>query len=109
MVVRATEPRRTKAGRRRARPVRARHRQVNVRVEEVFYETLEAAASQDRRSVPQLARILMEEGLRSRISRAPRTDDTGAQDIARLASGGGAFGWLAEEPELYDGRSGEPV
>jgi hypothetical protein len=38
-----------------------------------------------------------------------RFDNTRTREIAHLASGGGAFSWLAEEPELYDGRSGEPV
>lgn len=88
---------------------RARHRQVNVRVEPAFYDALEATARAERRSVPQVARHLMEQGLRSRVDQAPADDDARANEIARLASGGGAFGWLAEEPDLYDERSGEPT
>jgi len=83
-------------------------RQVNVRVQEGFYRALEAAARQDRRSVPQIARHLMEDGLRQRTAGAT-ADDTSAHEVARLASGGGGFDWLADEPELYGPRSGEPA
>jgi hypothetical protein len=82
---------------------------VNVRVEPAFYEALEAAARQDRRSVPQAARCLIEEGLRGRLNRPAPIDDIRARDVAQLASGAGAFAWLAEEAELYDDGSGEPA
>jgi hypothetical protein len=36
-----------------------------------------------------------------------RTDDMPAREIAALALSGGAFNWLAEEPELYDDTCGE--
>ena len=36
-------------------------------------------------------------------------DDTSSQEIAHLAAAGGAFDWLAEEPELYDDTCGEPL
>ena len=83
--------------------------QVNVRVEPAFFEALRAVARQDRRSVPQAALRLMEAGLRHRTQGPVPLDDPRAHDIARLASGGGAFGWLAEEPDLYGNDSGEPA
>jgi hypothetical protein len=82
---------------------------VNVRVELAFYRALEAVARQDRRSVPQIARHLMEDGLRQRTAGPAPVDDTSAHEIARLASGGGGFEWLADEPELYGPGSGEPA
>ena len=36
-------------------------------------------------------------------------DDTATPEIGALAAGGGAFDWLADEPELYDDTSGEPL
>lgn len=86
-----------------------RRRQVNVRIEPDLYAALQALARQERRSVPQAARVLMEDGLRHRAGGGVPMDDVGASEIARLATAGGAFDWLAEEPELYDDASGEPL
>ena len=92
-----------------AKSTPSRHRQVNVRVEPAFYQALEAVARQERRSVPQTARELMEAGLRQHVGGLSPTDDTPARQIADLAAGGGAFDWLENEPELYDDTSGEPL
>ena len=89
-------------------PAAARYRQVNVRVESALYQALEAVARQEQRSVPQAARRLMEEGLR-RHTAGGAADDTAADHIAGLAAAGRAFDWLANEPDLYDDTSGEPV
>jgi hypothetical protein len=51
----------------------------------------------------------MEEALCLHTESRAATDDTAAQEIARLAAAGGAFDWLADEPDLYDDTSGEPV
>ena len=59
--------------------------------------------------MPQTALQLMEAGLRERAAGSPALDDTTGHDIARLAVRGGAFDWLAEEPDLYDADSGEPA
>lgn len=32
-----------------------------------------------------------------------------AEELARIAQDGGAFDWLAQEPELYADEDGEPV
>ena len=36
-------------------------------------------------------------------------DDLPSQALATLASQGGAFNWLAEEPEIYSDTDGEPL
>jgi hypothetical protein len=92
-----------------ATTVRDRFRQVNIRVEPALYQALQAVARQERRSVPQAARQLMEEALSLHGEGRAATDDTAAQEIARLAAAGGAFDWLADEPDLYDDTSGEAV
>jgi hypothetical protein len=51
----------------------------------------------------------MEDGLRQRTAGPATVDDTSAHEVARLASGGGGFEWLADEPELYGPGSGEPA
>ncbi len=83
--------------------------QLNIRIERSLYQTLKAVARQEQRSVPQTARQLVEHGLRQRMNIATPADDTSAQEIAALATEGGAFDWLDEEPDLYDDSCGEPV
>ena len=100
---------RTGSAKKPAKSAPGRRKQVNRRVEPGFYQALETVARQERRSVPQAARELMEEGLRHHVGGPIATDDTPAREIAALAGGGGAFDWLANEPELYDDTSGEPL
>jgi hypothetical protein len=87
----------------------ARRKQVNIRLEVVLYQTLQALARQERRSVPQTALHLLEAGLRQRVGGQVSGDDTPSREIAALATAGGAFDWLAEEPDLYDDTCGEPL
>ena len=89
--------------------LRDRRKQVNVRVQPALYQALETVARQERRSVPQAALQLMEEGLRAHTGSRRAADDTAAHEIVRLAAAGGAFAWLTDEPDLYDDTSGEPV
>ena len=84
-------------------------KQVNIRVRSTLYTALETIAVQEHRSVPQAARILLEEGLRRRIGRTVQDDDTPATAIGVLAMAGGAMDWLADEPDIYDDTCGEPV
>lgn len=86
-----------------------RRKQINVRLEPTLYRALEALARQERRSVPQTAQQLMEEGLRQRVGGRAIADDISSQEITALAAAGGAFDWLAEEPDLYDDTCGEPL
>jgi hypothetical protein len=97
------------AKQRRIKKVPGRRKQVNVRVEPALYQALETVARQERRSVPQAARQLMEEGLRSHAGGRIPADDTASHEIAALAARAGAFDWLADEPDLYDDTAGEPV
>ncbi len=83
-------------------------RQLNVRIGESLYLAVVALARNERRSIPQTALQLMEEGLRQRVE-GRSGDHLPATDIARLAEIGVAFSWLDEEPDLYDERSGEPA
>lgn len=83
-------------------------RQINVRVRSGVHRTLESLARSEHRSVSQLARLLIEEGLQARIG-GRGADEFPAGEIARAASAGGAFDWLAEEPDIYDDSSGEPA
>jgi hypothetical protein len=84
-------------------------KQVNIRVEPVFYRALEILARQERRSVPQTVRLLLEEELRQRITGARSADDTPGIEIGAMAAAGQSFDWLTEEPDLYDDTCGEPV
>ena len=87
----------------------AAQKQVNIRIQPSLYRALEAIARQERRSVPQAARLMLEEGLQRRMSSHSPTDDTRGADIATLALAGNAFQWLENEPDLYDDTCGEPV
>jgi hypothetical protein len=86
-----------------------RRKQVNIRVELALYQALQVLARQEQRSLPQAARQLMEEGLRQRMGGRAIVDDTPGQEIAALVAAGGAFDWLAEEPDLYNDTCGEPL
>src|SRR5437762_7210294 len=91
------------------RDKRAQRKQVNIRVQPVLCEALESIARQERRSLPQVVRQLLEDGLRLRADAHTTPDDTAGREIARLAAAGGAFDWLDEEPDLYDDGDGEPI
>ena len=84
-------------------------KQVNLRVGSALYSALETIAHHERRSVPQAARLLLEEGLRHRIASGNATSDILVSDIAKLATAGGAFDWLFDDRDVYDDSSGEPV
>jgi hypothetical protein len=84
-------------------------KQVNIRLEASFYRTLEAMARRERRSVPQMARLLIEEGMRTQAGVAERKEDAPGASIAVLAAAGASFDWLEAELDLYDDSSGEPV
>jgi hypothetical protein len=84
-------------------------KQVNIRVEAALYHALESIARRERRSIPQVARLLLEEGLHHRAGGKVGIDDAPGSEIAALAAAGGAFDWLVEEPDLYDDACGEPI
>jgi hypothetical protein len=80
-----------------------------MRVGDQLYSALTSIARDEHWTIPQAARILLEEGLRQRTGAAATTDDTPSVAIAAMAAAGGAFDWLDHEPELYDDTCGEPA
>ena len=76
-------------------------RQVNIRVEPALYRAVEVVARQERRSLGQAARQLLEEGLRHRVTTVGAADDTSGVQVAQLALAGGGFDWLAGEPDPF--------
>ena len=86
-----------------------KRRQINMRVEPALYQALEAVAQQEQHSVAQTARQLLAEGLQYRLKSQSVVDDLPSQALATLASQGGAFNWLADEPEIYSDTDGEPL
>ena len=82
-------------------------RQVNIRMDEPLFRALESLARQDKRTVPQTARLLLEEGMRSRAK--AHVDDLSGLEIAVLAQSSGSFDWLGDEPNIYDASCGEPI
>ena len=93
----------------RARPTPAQHRQLNIRIDLRAYEALATLAREEQRSVAQVARRLVRDALRQHLDGLMTGDDTPGRDIVALAEGGGAFGWLGAEPDLYDDAAGEPL
>ena len=87
----------------------SRQKQVNIRMHPSLYRTLATIARQEHRTVPQAARLLLEEGLQRRVNGRSLEDDTQGSDIATLALAGNAFQWLEEEPDIYDDTCGEPL
>lgn len=84
-------------------------RKVNLSLDADVYQDLEAVARQEHRSVPQTAQQLLQDGLRLRQTMTEMTGEVSSTQIAAIAIAGGAFDWLADEPDLYDDTSGEPV
>ena len=99
------------------KPERQRHktsrtrqlRQINLRVDGPLYEGLETLAQEEQRSVAQVARRLVNEGLAQRLNGRTTRDAIPAPTLAEIAASGEAFKWLAAEPDLYDDSSGEPL
>ena len=89
--------------------VEVTQQQLNIRLKPEMYRALQMIAREERRSVPQAAQQLLEDGLRSRVSSGREAEDLPGAEIARLAMAGGAFAWLEEEPDLYDDTCGEPL
>jgi hypothetical protein len=84
-------------------------RQLNIRIDARLYEALEGLARDEQRSVAQVAGRLVHDALHHRLDGRTTRDDAPAHDIGALADAGGAFSWLAAEPDLYDDTSGEPL
>lgn len=98
-----------KATRKEARSAEGGQRQVNVRLDLRLYQTLESVARQERRTVPQVVRHLIEDVLLQRVGVGQVVEDIPAWEVTRLATAGRGFDWLEYEPDLYDDRFGEPL
>src|SRR2546421_11675288 len=65
-------------------------RQLNVRIDPNFYQAIETMARRERRSVAETARLLLEDGLRSRARAGAPIDATLGSEGAPLAGAAGA-------------------
>lgn len=81
---------------------------LQITLQPTAYRTLERLAQEGQQSVAQVVQQLIE----AQITH-PRQyicdDDIPADEIAKLVAAGGAFDWLADEPDLYDNTCGEAV
>ena len=72
------------------------------------YHALERMAQEEQQSVAQVVQQMIE----AQVTQ-PRKyicdDDISADEITKLIALGGAFDWLADEPDLYDNTCGEAV
>ncbi|HET6384517.1 MAG TPA: hypothetical protein VFJ58_14070 [Armatimonadota bacterium] len=81
------------------------HERLSIEMKPALYRALRSIARQERRSVPQMVQLLLEEGLRAHGSLT--RGNTSPCEIAVLAEAGRSFDWLADEPEIYDDNVGE--
>ena len=75
-----------------------------------YQVTLEEAAVR----LPELVRagqeVVLLNGSQPVARLMPLSDDTpSADEVAALATAGGAFEWLTDEPDLYDDTCGEAI
>jgi hypothetical protein len=83
--------------------------QLNVKLSERQIEALRAYAARRRTPVAWLIKDYIDYLLSGgQPVSPPETPPTGA-DLAAIAQHGGAFDWLAAEPDLYSLDDGEPV
>lgn len=90
-------------------PYTAEKKRIDLSLEKSFYDKLKVIANEEKRSVPNTALYLMEEGVKHRQERHSTSDDIPSSSLANLAEKGGSFDWLADEPDLYDDTCGEPI
>ncbi len=87
--------------------------QLNVRLPEEQLEALKRYAARRRTPVSWLIKDYVDHLLRGGrpvlVETDQEEDDVSAGRLSALAEKGGAFDWLADEPELYSAKDGEPV
>ena len=83
--------------------------QLNLRLDERRLAALRRLAARRRTPLSWLLRDYADYLLAGGAPIAPGPDARDGADLAAIAERGGAFDWLAEEPELYSLRDGEPV
>jgi len=84
--------------------------QLNIKMREARLEALRQYAARRRTPVSWLIKDYVEYLLAGgRPIAPPASDRPTASELAELAQHGGAFDWLADEPNLYSADDGEPV
>jgi hypothetical protein len=88
----------------------SRMSQLNVKLSEDSLTALRRYAAKRRTPVSWLIKDYVEYLLKGGSPVVPESDDElSSSDLAALAQDGGAFDWLADEPDLYTIADGEPV
>jgi len=83
--------------------------QLTVKLSEERLEALRRLAARRRTPVSWLIKDYVDYLLAGGEPIAPPADDLTPAQLAQLAQYGGSFDWLADEPEVYTLRDGEPV
>lgn len=83
--------------------------QLNVKLGDQQLEALRHYAARRRTPISWLVKDYIAYLLAGGDPVAPPLDAPTSRELAALAQMGGAFSWLAEEPELYSLSDGEPV
>lgn len=83
-------------------------KQLQIALHPQIYDAIERIAEDEHQSISQVIEHLLEEQVGTQKIRVS-SDDVSAEEIGTLAATGGAFDWLADEPDLYDDACGEPA
>ena len=83
--------------------------QLNVKLSEERLEALRRLAARRRTPVSWLIKDYVDYLLAGGEPIAPPADDLTPAQLAQLAQHGGSFDWLADEPDVYTLKDGEPV
>jgi hypothetical protein len=83
--------------------------QLNVKLSQEQIEALRSYAQRRRTAVSWLIRDYIAYLLKGGAPISLANDELSAREIGRLAEYGGAFNWLADEPDLDSSSDGEPV
>jgi hypothetical protein len=86
-----------------------KRKQIVIDIDDGLYHALVAIARQESHSVPQAARLLLDEGLRQRTGQRSTADEVPSTEISVMAMAAGSFGWLVDESDLYNDACGEPI
>jgi hypothetical protein len=83
---------------------------LNVPLTEDEIKEIQAYASREQVPVESLIRNYLTYLIAGGKPVSPEIHDLpSSEEIARIGEHGGAFNWLAEEPEMYSDEDGEPV
>ena len=83
--------------------------QLNVKLSEDKIDAIRQYAARRRTPVSWLIKDYIDYLLAGGKPLLPPDDSPTSAELAALAQHGGAFDWLADEPELYSIEDGEPV